>query len=67
MFRIIESISTKVCGLTYEPLVVRQGCKALKNRRDRHDGPQQREQYHSALYSKSMNSTCGMFDVIKLN
>jgi len=50
-------MSTTACGLTCEPSVVRQGCKGLKNRRHRHVGPQQREQYRSALYSESMNST----------
>lgn len=65
MFRIIELI-TKACGLTYEPLVVQQGCKEPKNRRDRRDEPQQREQYRSALYSKSVNSTCGPLSRVKL-
>jgi hypothetical protein len=65
MLRIVELIM-KACGLTYEPLVVQQGCKELKNRRDHRDEPQQREQYRSALYSKSMNSTCGPLSRVKL-
>jgi len=46
--------------------VVQQGCKELKNRRDRRDEPQQREQYRSALYSKSVNSTRGTLSRVKL-
>ena len=55
-------MNTTACRLTCEPSVVQQGCKGLKNRRHHHVGPLQREQYRSALYSKSMNSTYGKLE-----